>query len=90
MQPLLGADIRQVAQQIHWKPPGVSHRTGYRFHQDMRFRERRDVYTDLMTSYINTGLAIDPATTRNGCLQVFRAATSSVTWVCPTTPAVPP
>ena len=24
-----------------------------------------------MTSYINTGLAIDPATTRNGCLQVF-------------------
>ena len=71
MEPLLGRDIRQVAQQLHWKPPGVAQRTGYRFHQDLRFRERRDVYRDLMTSYINTGLAIDPATRANGCLQVF-------------------
>lgn len=71
MEPLLGPDIRQVAQQIHWKPPGANRRSGYRFHQDLRFRERRDVYQDLMSSYINTGLAIDPATTDNGCLQVF-------------------
>ena len=71
MQPLLGPDIKQVAQQIHWKPPGVAQRTGYRFHQDLRFRERREAFRDLMTSYINTGLAIDPATTDNGCLQVF-------------------
>jgi ectoine hydroxylase-related dioxygenase (phytanoyl-CoA dioxygenase family) len=71
MQPLLGPDIKQVAQQIHWKPPGATRRSGYRFHQDLRFRDRLDVYQDLMTSYINTGLAIDPATTDNGCLQVF-------------------
>ena len=71
MEPLLGRDIKQVAQQLHWKPPGVAQRTGYRFHQDLRFRERQDVYRDLMTSYINTGLAIDPATRANGCLQVF-------------------
>ncbi len=71
MEPLLGRDIKQVAQQIHWKPPGVSRRTGYRFHQDLRFRDRRDVYRDLTTSYINTGLAIDAATRENGCLQVF-------------------
>jgi len=71
MEPLLGTDIRQVAQQIHWKPPGAMRRSGYRFHQDLRFRDRLDVYEDLMTSYINTGLAIDPATTGNGCLQVF-------------------
>ena len=71
MQPLLGSDIKQVAQQIHWKPPGATRRTGYRFHQDLRFRDRTDVFTDLMTSYINTGLAIDPATSQNGCLQVF-------------------
>jgi hypothetical protein len=44
MQPLLGPDIRQVAQQIHWKPPGVAQRTGYRFHQDLRFRERREAF----------------------------------------------
>lgn len=71
MEPLLGPDIKQVAQQIHWKPPGATRRTGYRFHQDLRFRDRTDVFTDLMTSYINTGLAIDPATKENGCLQVF-------------------
>lgn len=71
MEPLLGADIKQVAQQIHWKPPGATQRSGYRFHQDLRFRERKDAFTDLMTSYINTGLAIDAATTENGCLQIF-------------------
>jgi ectoine hydroxylase-related dioxygenase (phytanoyl-CoA dioxygenase family) len=60
-----------VAQQIHWKPPGATKRSGYRFHQDLRFRERQDAFTDLMTSYINTGLAIDAATKENGCLQVF-------------------
>lgn len=71
MEPLLGPDIKQVAQQIHWKPPGAANRTGYRFHQDLRFRERKDAFRDLMSSYINTGLAIDPATRENGCLQVF-------------------
>jgi hypothetical protein len=54
MEPLLGRDIRQVAQQIHWKPPGTNKRTGYRFHQDLRFRESREAFCDLMTSYINT------------------------------------
>lgn len=71
MEPLLGPDIKQVAQQIHWKPPGARNRTGYRFHQDLRFRESKDAFRDLMTSYINTGLAIDRATPENGCLQVF-------------------
>jgi ectoine hydroxylase-related dioxygenase (phytanoyl-CoA dioxygenase family) len=71
MEPLLGRDIKQVAQQLHWKPPGTASRNGYRFHQDMRFRERKDVFRDLTGSYINTGLAIDRATVENGCLQVF-------------------
>ncbi|MFI5017319.1 MAG: phytanoyl-CoA dioxygenase family protein [Dongiales bacterium] len=68
--PLLGDDIKQVAQQIHWKPPGAE-RTGFRFHQDLRFRERQDAFRDLMTSYITTGLAIDPATRENGCLRII-------------------
>ena len=66
----LGDDIKQVAQQIHWKPPGAE-RTGFRFHQDLRFRERQDAFRDLMTSYITTGLAIDPATRENGCLRII-------------------
>jgi hypothetical protein len=73
---LLGDDIKQVAQQIHWKPPGAE-RTGFRFHQDLRFRERQDAFRDLMTSYITTGLAIDPATRENAAYGSSRRATSS-------------
>lgn len=69
LEPILGPDIKQVAQQIHWKPPGAG-LTGYRFHQDLRFREARDAYVDIAGSTVNTGLAIDPATQENGCLQV--------------------
>lgn len=69
LEPILGADIKQVAQQIHWKPPGSS-MNGYRFHQDLRFREARSAYRDITESTVNVGLAIDPATLDNGCLQV--------------------
>ena len=69
LEPILGPDIKQVAQQIHWKPPGAR-LTGYRFHQDLRFREARDAYREIEASTLNTGLAIDPSTRENGCLQV--------------------
>ncbi|WP_158971013.1 phytanoyl-CoA dioxygenase family protein [Chachezhania sediminis] len=69
LEPILGRDIRQVAQQIHWKPPGAG-LTGYRFHQDIRFRDSRNSYVDIVASTVNTGLAIDPSTRENGCLQV--------------------
>ena len=73
MEPLLGRDIKQVTNQLHWKPPGAKF-TGYRFHQDLRFRERGGTYRDLMTAWLNTGLAIDPATRENGCLRVIRGS----------------
>lgn len=69
-EPLLGRNVRQIAQQLHWKPPGAGV-TGYRFHQDLRFRERQEDFKDLMTTNINFGLAIDPATKENGCLRVI-------------------
>lgn len=69
LEPILGDSIKQVAQQIHWKPPG-SRLNGYRFHQDLRFRVARDAYRDITGSTVNTGLAIDPSTRENGCLQV--------------------
>jgi ectoine hydroxylase-related dioxygenase (phytanoyl-CoA dioxygenase family) len=69
LEPILGRDIKQVAQQIHWKPPGAG-LTGYRFHQDLRFRVARDAYREIENSTVNTGLAVDPATRENGCLQV--------------------
>lgn len=68
LEPILGRDIKQVAQQIHWKPPGAN-TTGYRFHQDLRFRDQAG-YDDVASNSVNAGLAIDRATLENGCLQV--------------------
>lgn len=69
LEPILGPDIRQVAQQIHWKPPGAN-QTGYRMHQDVRFRNKA-AYSDVELNTVNTGLAIDRSTVENGCLSVF-------------------
>ncbi len=69
LEPFLGRNIRQVAQQIHWKPPG-SQMNGYRFHQDLRFRGTPEAYRDIVSATVNVGLAIDPSTRENGCLQV--------------------
>ena len=69
LEPLLGNNIKQVTQQIHWKPPGAR-LTGYRFHQDLRFRESRSSYEDVVRDTVTMGLAIDRATPENGCLKV--------------------
>ncbi len=69
LDPILGPDVKQVAQQIHWKPPGAG-LTGYRFHQDLRFREAKDAFRDIDTSSVTCGLAVDPSTRENGCLQI--------------------
>lgn len=69
LDPLLGRNIKQVAQQIHWKPPGAR-LTGYRFHQDLRFRESRDAYRDIVNDTVTIGIAIDAATAENGCLRI--------------------
>ncbi len=69
LEPILGRDVKQIAQQIHWKPPGAK-LTGYRFHQDLRFREKPEDFEDIATSNLTTGLAIDPSTKENGCLEI--------------------
>ncbi|HUL05632.1 MAG TPA: phytanoyl-CoA dioxygenase family protein [Candidatus Acidoferrum sp.] len=70
MEPMLGRDIKQVTNQLHWKPPSAKF-TGYRFHQDLRFRERPEVYSNLDRTYLNTGLAVDPHGPENGGLSVY-------------------
>jgi ectoine hydroxylase-related dioxygenase (phytanoyl-CoA dioxygenase family) len=69
LEPFVGSDVKQIVQQIHWKPPGAK-LTGYRFHQDLRFREKPEDFDDVVGASITTGLAIDPSTRENGCLQV--------------------
>ncbi len=70
LSPFLGSDIKQVAQQVHWKPPGAKY-TFYRFHQDARFRENPSAFGDLRHGTVNTGLAIDPQTASNGALRLI-------------------
>jgi ectoine hydroxylase-related dioxygenase (phytanoyl-CoA dioxygenase family) len=69
LEPLIGRNVKQVTQQIHWKPPGAR-LTGYRFHQDLRFRESRESYEDVVRDTVTMGLAIDRATPENGCLKI--------------------
>lgn len=69
LQPQLGNDIKQVTQQIHWKPPGARI-SGYRFHQDLMFREAKHAYDDVVRDTVTIGVAIDRATRENGCLRV--------------------
>ena len=67
--PQLGGNIKQVTQQIHWKPPGARI-SGYRFHQDLMFREAKHAYEDVVRDTVTIGVAIDRATKDNGCLRV--------------------
>lgn len=70
LSPLIGDDIKQVTQQIHWKPPGAQ-LTGYRFHQDLRFRESREQYKDIIADTVQIAVAVDRSTLENGCLQII-------------------
>jgi ectoine hydroxylase-related dioxygenase (phytanoyl-CoA dioxygenase family) len=70
LAPLLGRDLKQIINQMHWKPPGaVGVEFGY--HQDIRFRRPRSAYRDPAISYVQTGIAIDPHRRENGAMTVL-------------------
>jgi ectoine hydroxylase-related dioxygenase (phytanoyl-CoA dioxygenase family) len=58
LAPLIGSDVKQIINQIHWKAPGAI--GDFAWHQDSRFRQPAHCYRNLGTSYVQTGLAIDP------------------------------
>lgn len=70
LAPLLGDDIKQIINQLHWKTPGAA-KVEFGYHQDIRFRRPREAYRRPETAYVQTGLAIDPHTQRNGAMTVF-------------------
>jgi ectoine hydroxylase-related dioxygenase (phytanoyl-CoA dioxygenase family) len=67
LTPFLGDDMKQIINQVHWKKPGG--RGDFAFHQDSRFRKPVHAYRNLGTSYVQTGLAIDPHNPLSGGLQ---------------------
>jgi len=58
LEPLLGAHLKQIINQVHWKARGSL--GDFAWHQDSRSRRPASVYRNLGNSYVQTGLAIDP------------------------------
>lgn len=70
LEPLVGGNVKQIINQLHWKPPGAT-AADFAFHQDVRFRRPRSAYRNLEDSYVQTGLAIDRHAPESGALRVL-------------------
>lgn len=64
LAPLIGSDVKQIINQLHWKAPGGM--GDFAWHQDSRFRKPDACYRNLGTAYVQTGLAIDPHNPQSG------------------------
>ncbi len=69
LEPLIGRDLKQIINQVHWKAPGSL--GDFAWHQDSRFRRPASAYRNLATAYVQTGLAIDPHTPESGCMRLI-------------------
>jgi len=69
LDPLIGRDLKQIVNQLHWKPPGAAG-AEFGFHQDSRSRRPREAFRDLAASYVQTGIAVDPHGAANGAMVV--------------------
>ncbi len=79
LAPLIGGDLKQIINQVHWKAPVASDApagTGgdFAWHQDSRFRKPDEAYRNLGDSYVQTGLAIDPHDPASGGLRFVRGS----------------
>lgn len=70
LEPLLGPDIKQIINQLHWKPPGAV-AAEFAYHQDVRFRRPRSAYREIANSYVQTGIAIDPHRPESGAMRLL-------------------
>jgi ectoine hydroxylase-related dioxygenase (phytanoyl-CoA dioxygenase family) len=70
LEPVLGRDIKQIINQMHWKRPGAAS-AEFVFHQDVRFRRPREAYRNLAASYVQTGIAIDRHDAASGAMRVY-------------------
>lgn len=66
---LIGTEIKQIINQVHWKKPGG--KGDFAFHQDSRFRRPDSAYRNLATSYVQTGIAIDRHDRWSGAMRVL-------------------
>jgi ectoine hydroxylase-related dioxygenase (phytanoyl-CoA dioxygenase family) len=57
LEPLIGGDLKQIINQVHWKAPGSL--GDFAWHQDSKSRRPAQAFRNLATSYVQTGLAVD-------------------------------
>ena len=69
LEPLIGCDLKQIINQVHWKAPGSL--GDFAWHQDSRFRRPAEAFRNLATAYVQTGLAIDAHTPESGCMRII-------------------
>ncbi|MBK8374080.1 phytanoyl-CoA dioxygenase family protein [Sphingorhabdus sp.] len=69
LEPLIGCDLKQIINQVHWKKPGG--RGNFAYHQDSRFRKPDHAYRNLGEAYVQTGLAIDPHDPLSGGMKIL-------------------
>ena len=67
LEPLIGRNLKQIINQIHWKAPGSL--GDFAWHQDSKSRRPASAFRNLANSYVQTGLALDPHTPDSGCLR---------------------
>lgn len=72
LEPLIGGDLKQIINQLHWKAAGPS--ADFAWHQDSRFRKPDEAYRNLGASYVQTGLAIDEHTPESGAMRFVRGS----------------
>lgn len=76
LAPLIGGDLKQIINQLHWKAPSADGSPGadFAWHQDARFRKPDHAYRNLADAYVQTGLAIDPHTRASGAMRFVRGS----------------
>ncbi len=66
---LLGDNLRQVVNQLHYKRPGES--VSFQMHQDCVFRRPANEYYNLYHTFVQSALAVDACYIENGCIWVY-------------------
>ncbi|GDY13884.1 phytanoyl-CoA dioxygenase [Planctomycetota bacterium] len=69
---IAGHDLRQIINQIHWKPPGSP--SSVQWHVDRKNRTPAEAFRALESSYVQTAIAVDPMVADNGPLLVVQGS----------------
>ncbi len=70
VSPLIGDNLKQIINQMHWKPPGAE-MVEFGYHQDIRSRRPRTAYREPGETYIQTAIAVDPHRRDNGAMTFY-------------------